>query len=112
MNPTIYRTLSAADTNAVLIAAGQKKLAGYDIHNNAASARFVKLYNKVTAPVVGTDVPVLVIGVPANSAARLIFEDDGINFSAGLGIGIVTGITDASTVAPTANDVVVNILYY
>jgi hypothetical protein len=112
MNFSIYRKIAAADTNAALIRAGVVKLAGYMIYNTNAAARYVKFYNKVSEPVVGTDVPVLTIAIPPNSAAEIFIGEPGINFDLGLGIGIVTGAADANTTAPSAADVVVNALYY
>lgn len=105
----VYRSLSVVATG-VLIKAGVAKLHGYYIFNNAATVRYVKFYNKVSAPTVGTDVPVLTIGIPAGAGANVEFGG-GVRFPLGLGIGATTGVADADTAAPSANDVVVNILY-
>lgn len=107
----MYRLLSAATTNGNLIEAGAKSLLGIHINNTNAAARFVKLYNKATAPTVGTDTPVMTIPVAAtNGVVRLEFVQ-GVQFSLGLGIGITGAVTDADTTAVTANDTVVNIQY-
>lgn len=112
MNFSVYRKIAAADTNAAVIQAGVTKLAAYMMYNTAASARYVKFYNKATAPTVGTDTPVLTVAIPANSAAEILIGEPGLNFDSGLGIGIVTGAADSNTTAPSAADVVVNVLYY
>lgn len=105
-----YRKIAAADTNAALIVLGQTNVIGWHIYNNAASARFVKLYDTSTAPTVGTDTPKITIGIAANSSVTLN-NSDGINFGSGVGIGIVTGIADNSTAAPSASDVAVTVFY-
>lgn len=114
-NPTtagglsIYRALDANATGAnVKASAGQ--LYGYYIFNAAAATRYVKLYNKATAPTVGTDTPVLTIPIPAGAGANVEFVN-GIAFSLGIGIGATTALADNSTAAPTTNDVIVNLLY-
>lgn len=79
--------------------------------NINAAMRYVKLYNKATAPSVGTDTPTHTIGVPGNSSGGgicLPIPIDGILFTAGIGLGITTGPTDADTGAPAANEVIVN----
>ena len=107
----IYRNLDSGITG-VLIKTGQTSLRGYYLANNAATARFVKLYNKATAPA-STDTPLVTMILPATSAANIVFGSEaGVDaFTLGLGIRSTTGIADADVGAPTANDVVVNIYY-
>ena len=106
---TIYRNLDTGSTGAnIKASAGQ--VFGYYIYNNATSVRFVKFYNKATAPTVGTDTPVITLGIPASSAANVDFAN-GIAFATGIGIGATTGVADNNTTAPSSNDVVVNIYY-
>ena len=59
--------------------------------NIGASPAYVKLYNKATAPVVGTDIPDMIIPVPAAAAgvpgiAMLPIGFAGFRFALGLGI--------------------------
>ena len=84
---------------------------GWYLFNNASSVRYVKFYDKATAPVVGTDTPRLTLPLPSGAAANVNLGDYGIEFTTGLGMGATTGVADSSTGAPSANDVVVNILY-
>lgn len=89
--------------------AGQ--LYGYYLYNNAASTRFFKFYNATAASVsVGTTTPVLTIPVPAGSAANVEFSV-GIAFATAITAACTTGIADADTGAPSANDCVANIFY-
>ena len=77
--------------------------------DQAASVRYVKLYDKATAPT-SADTPKCTIPLPASSAANII-APAGIDFTAGIGIRVTSGVADNDTTAPTANDVVVNIFY-
>jgi len=106
---TIYRNLDVGSTGAnIKASAGQ--VYGWYYANQATSFRYLKLYNKATAPTVGTDTPVLTIPLPPLSAANVEFTN-GIAFATGIGIGATTAIADNSTANPTANDVVANVLY-
>jgi hypothetical protein len=104
-----YRVVSLNTNNAALILTGVRYLYGWELSNVNAAFRYVKLYDKATAPTVGTDVPVLTLGVPTGwrSAEKLI----GIPFSLGLGIGIVTGAADSDNTAVAAGEVIAHILY-
>jgi hypothetical protein len=104
-----YRNINLGATG-VLIKGGAGTVFGWYLANNAASSRFVKFYNKLTAPTVGTDTPLLTIALPASSAANVYFGP-GIAFSLGIGIGAVQLVADSDTTAPAANDVVVNVFY-
>lgn len=108
---TPYKLISANSTNSTLVHAGTTRLASYFVSNQNASARFVKLYDKATAPTVGTDVPKWTIAIPGGSAANLSFAEP-ILFVLGLGIGTTTGVADADTGAVAATEVVVNLGYF
>lgn len=105
-----YRLASAATTNSNLIKAGPTRVEGYVIINTNAAARFVKLYNKATAPTVGTDTPLLTIQVPATSMVVFDFTP-GQQYDNGLGIGTTTGAAASDAVAVGANDLIIHILY-
>jgi hypothetical protein len=104
-----YRNLSLVATG-VSIKGSAGQVYGWFIANNAASARFVKFYNKASAPTVGTDTPVSTLEIPAGSAANVSFPQ-GIAFSLGIGIGATNLVADNDTTAPSSNDLVVNIFY-
>jgi hypothetical protein len=107
---TTYRVLWPGNTTGVNIKASAGQVYGWYLYNNASSIRVVKLYNKATAPTVGTDTPTQTIVLPANGGAN-VFSDIGFAFSSGIGIGVTTGIADNDTGAPSANDVVANLFY-
>lgn len=101
---TVSRILSAAGTtnatSAKASAGYLHKVVGYTA---AASARYIKFYNKATAPTVGTDTPVMTFYLPASTAFAL--DLDGVYFSTGIAYALTTGSADADTGALTAGDV-------
>lgn len=97
---TAYSLTTAATTNGALIITGAKRLAELTVSNPTATAAYVKLYNKATAPTVGTDVPVLTIAIPATAAG---VGEKSFNFGA-LGKQFPLGIGIAVTAAAVATD--------
>jgi hypothetical protein len=101
---------SAASTNGQLVLTGTSGLQALYATNEGAAAAFVKLYNKATAPVVGTDVPAMVIPVPAAvggvpGVAQIIPGFNGYRFALGLGLAITAGAADTDTAAVAAGQV-------
>ncbi len=101
---TNYRVLSAAaSTNGALVAAAARnvfKLMGRVVR---ASSVFIKIYDKATAPVVGTDVPLATFECVASATFDL--DLSGLALVNGLGIAMTTAAADADTGALTAGDV-------
>jgi hypothetical protein len=107
---TPYILNSAATTNGALVLTGTSGLHAFYATNTGASAAFVKLYNKATAPVVGTDVPAMILPVPAAvggvpGVANLAIGNQGFRFALGLGIAITGGVADTDTTAVAAGQV-------
>jgi hypothetical protein len=107
---SIFRTLDADETEEdVKTSAGQ--LYGYYIYNDGAAEVYVKFYNATAANVtVGSTTPVLTIPIPAGSAANVEWTN-GIAFGTAITIAATTGVADADTAAPAANQVVANVFY-
>lgn len=99
---------STASTNA----SNQKSTAGnlfeISVSNPTATPAYVKLYNKATAPTVGTDIPVLTITAPATSATQqpsantLTFSQIGKRFTAGISMAITAGPLATDTAVAVA----------
>jgi hypothetical protein len=104
------KQISAASTNGTSVKASAGQVFGWYIYNDGAAEAYFKIYNKASAPTVGTDVPVLVLAIPAGSAAN-VFTDIGIPFGTGIATAITTGAADADTGAVAANQVVSNLFY-
>jgi len=106
---SIYRNISLVATG-VNIKASAGQVYGLMIYNGATSTRFVKLYNKATAPTVGTDTPILTLPIPSGASVAVDYSS-GIAFGTGIGIGATQLVGDSDTTAPASNEVVVNVLY-
>lgn len=104
---------AAASVNSTLVASGARKLVGGTVHNFAAAVRFLKLYDKATAPTIGADAPTAVIAIPAGTTINLdqACSIYGLPFSLGLGYGLTVLGTDTDTTALTAGDVTLNLIY-
>ncbi len=107
---TPYILNSAATTNGALILTGTSGLHAFYATNIGATPAFVKLYNKATAPVVGTDVPAMILPVPAAVSGVPGVRDlpigfSGFRFALGLGIAITGAVADTDTTAVAAGQV-------
>lgn len=108
---SVSRVISAASTNATSAKASAGQVYGWYLSNaNATTAAFLKLYNKASAPVVGTDVPVMTVRIPPGQSANVEFTI-GVAFSLGIAFAITGAVADADATAVAANEVVVNLLY-
>src|SRR6266702_1767529 len=107
-----FHVIAAASNNATSIKATAGVVYGYEIFNASAAIRYVKLYNKATAPAPATDNALLrrVIGIPAGGRVNATMPN-GLAFSAGIGIAAVTGISDTDNTSVAANDLSIDIDY-
>lgn len=110
MARAVHRYTSAATVNATLFRAGATRLVGYNIINTGAAARYVKLYNRSSAPS-NADTPILTIQVPAGADVEELLGDAGIRFEAGLGYRIVAGVADADNTAIGAGEVLMQLIW-
>lgn len=116
--PTVPATTfflnSAASTNGALIITGSSGLGFFYATNIGATVAYVKLYNKATAPTVGTDSPEMTIPIPAAvagvaGATPMPSGFNGARFPLGLGIAITGAYADTDTTAVALNQVKVKI---
>jgi hypothetical protein len=96
---------SAASTNSTLVTPKPARLHAITAFNAGAGAAYVKLYNKATAPTVGTDTPYIVMTLSATGTNTITFPVEGVHFGAGIGLGITGGAADTDTTAVAANQV-------
>lgn len=118
VNPVVpatpYFVNSAASTNGALILTGTSNVSSFYATNEGASAAYIKLYNKATAPTVGTDVPEMIIPVPAAASgvpgvANPNIGFHGFRFALGLGIAITRNAVHTDTTAVGAGEVKVKL---
>lgn len=111
---TPYKLVSAASTNATSLKASAGVIYGIQLTNVNASPRYLKLYNKASAPTVGTDTPVKTLIIPGNATgagSNVPIPVRGINFSIGIAFALTTEAADSGTTGVAANEIIVNIDY-
>jgi hypothetical protein len=107
---SIFRSLDLNVTDvAVKASAGQ--VYGWTFTNTGAAFAYVKFYDLSTASTtIGSSTPVITFGIPAGASAN-VFNDMGVAFATAITIGATTGILDADTTAPSANQVSGQVFY-
>lgn len=110
---SLSKTVSAATTNATSVKGSAGQVYAVQVFNTNASPRYLKLYDKATAPTVGTDTPVKTLLIPgnANGAGMVLNWDKGLVFSNGIGFGTTTGMADSDTGAVGSEEIAVNLDY-
>lgn len=106
----VSRLLSSTNTtNSTLVKASAGTVLSVTGFNTNASARYLKLYSKATAPTVGTDVPLVTQYLEPQSAFQF---DVPYYFSTGIGFALTTGSADNDTGAVGAGDILaLNVAY-
>ena len=97
LTPTAASVATTASTNAAVVKATAGTLFNVSASNPTATPAFVKLYNKSTAPTVGTDVPLITIPVAANSAVSFDLGSLGARFGSGIGRAVTGAIAATDT---------------
>jgi hypothetical protein len=114
---TTARLLSAAaSTNATSVKASAGNVFNIVGTQTNAAARYLKLYNKASAPTVGTDTPIWTFYLPPTAVGGGLFTLDfgaqPLYFSTGIAYALTTAAADADTGALSAGDVIaMNIAY-
>lgn len=103
---------AAASTNAASVKTSAGRLYKLRGYNASTSVRYLKLYNKASAPTVGTDVPVATIALKPSDVFDLDLIPIGQYFASGIAYALTTGAADTDTGALTAADVVGLAIWY
>lgn len=98
---------SAASTNSTLVVGRKALLTTVVAVNTTGTVYYLKLYNKVTAPTCGTDVPKWTLPVPANGSIN-VPGSVSVLFPLGLGFCLTSGVADNDT-GNAATGVVINL---
>ena len=99
----VYKVLSAAATvNGANVWAGPCNLHKLKLKVVKAASVFVHFYDKATAPVVGTDVPILTLELATATYQDLDMQ--GLSFLLGLGVSFTGAIADNDATALVAGD--------
>ncbi|OJU87782.1 hypothetical protein BGO17_02240 [Candidatus Saccharibacteria bacterium 49-20] len=95
INTNLAGVVTAATTNAILVKTGSTALYELTLSNVTATPAFFKVYNKSSAPTVGTDVPMATFPIPANTTVVYEFGPVGKRFTTGFAVS-VTGAAAAN----------------
>jgi hypothetical protein len=108
-----YKLISTASTNANTVKIGGGLLNTIIAIGLTSDVRYLKLYEKSTAPIVGTDIPKMTIPIPANTqgAGVAIPFFKGVGFELGIAIAITSGAADDNIGSIGAGDVIINLTY-
>lgn len=79
---------SAGTTNATSVTAVPTVLRNLVIYNTTATIYYLKLYDKATAPTVGTDIPVMTIACAVTPTPTMPNIPAGIKFTNGLALAL------------------------
>lgn len=107
--PSSHHLISSNTTNPTLIKSSAGMVGNITVSNASASNKYFKLYNKTTLPVVGTDVPILTLLVPANQTV-VFCPNLGLRLT-GFGYALTGGIAVSDTTAVGLNEMSVHIDY-
>ena len=107
---TPFKLVSASNTNGTNVKASAGQIYGIQVFNTNAAARYLKIYNKASAPTVGSNTPVKTIFIPAGGGV-ILNQPLGIAFATGISIALTTGLADSDTGAVASGEIVVNIDY-
>ena len=99
---TVQRINALATTNLTSAAVGARTVTGFVLVNTTAAFKFVKLYDKASAPVLATDVPLVTLAVPPNGT---LVSDASFAIALGLAYAITNLVADTDATAVTADAV-------
>ena len=104
LSPSTYSAVTAATTNGAAVRTSAGTLWSVSVANTTAATAFIKLYNKASAPTVGTDVPVITIPVAAGEYKTVDYGRLGMRFGTGIAVAVTgaMGATDTTAVAAGA----------
>ena len=107
---TPYSRIATGDNNLVSVKGTVTTIVSCLVQNVSATAFYLKIYNKNSAPVIASDTPVYRLFVPANGQAELPLGT-GARLASGLGIALSRDQADTGATAVAAGDGVINITY-
>lgn len=113
---TTWHLIAANSTNATSVKGSAATLFSCQFGTLAGPA-WLKIYNKATAPTVGTDTPVKTLIIPvagtaANGAgSNITFGPGGLTLGTGFAAAVTGGVTDADTTAVAAASTAINCDY-
>ncbi len=108
---TAFTLDTLATTNSNLIAAGARRVYSLDVFNASMATLYVRLYDKATAPTVGTDVAKRVYAIPTLTNIHLVWAGEGDPYTLGLGLAVTAGAAYNDATAVAAHDAQITAVY-
>ncbi len=103
---------AAGSTNATVVKATPGKVFRISGVSTALAVKYLKLYNKASAPTVGTDIPAMTIALPITAPFAHELTHYGLLFPAGIAYAFTTNAADSDVMGIGAGDVLgFNMLY-
>lgn len=109
--PTTGSYNSAATTNATSVKTTSGNVHSIWAFNSGAAAAYLKLFNKTSAPTVGTDIPVMTFLIPAGNNIIVSGGTLSDRYTSGIAFAITGGAADTDTTAVAASQVKVRISF-
>jgi hypothetical protein len=115
--PSVFQLVVAATTNATSVKSSAGTLGGICFlpseGGQIGQPGCLKIYDKASAPIVGTDTPRLIIPscCSAYNAGQLIFPPAGLRFVNGIAIAVTYNTPITDTTAVSARTFAVNLIY-
>lgn len=106
----LYIVNSAASTNAASIKSTGANLYGISAMNASAATKYVRFYNKTSAPTVGTDTPIMVVAIPATASKEIEYVP-ALRVGSGLAVAITGGAAALDATAVASGDVQLLVSY-
>jgi hypothetical protein len=106
--PLLFTSVAAA---AAVIKGSAGRIFGISMYNTTGAIRYARFYNKATTPMIGTDMPVMVLPIGASSGSNLFLTSAGRSFGLGIGIAVTTDATLLGSTVAGVNDVLASIDY-
>lgn len=110
---TPYTLVSAASNNATSLKASQGVVTMLYAYNRSSSEKYVKLYNKATAPAPASDSGLLLASIPVPPSGGVVLPIDasGLQFGTGIGFAIVGSYEVSDNTSVAAGDVILSMGY-
>lgn len=106
-----HHLIGANTTNATSVKSSAGTIGLITLSNINAAVRYFKLYNKASAPTVGSDTPVMTVAIPSNGTLSIEPSAGGLRLATGIAYALTTGIAVADTGAVAAAEQTVHISY-
>jgi hypothetical protein len=110
---TKYKYVATASTNANFIEAAPGSIKSITFVNMTASAKFVRIYDKASAPVPASDIPDFTVSVPVSAGSNppYTWGTSGYTMVNGIAFDITGAIGDTDATATAAGDVKIVVTY-